>query len=35
MNGMHFRWVVVRNSNHFGIAGWYAQYAMEMGMVVR
>ncbi|GMT01242.1 hypothetical protein PENTCL1PPCAC_23416, partial [Pristionchus entomophagus] len=26
-------WVVVRNSNHFGIAGWYAQYAMERGMV--
>ncbi|CAJ0962752.1 unnamed protein product, partial [Mesorhabditis belari] len=25
--------VVAKNSNHFGIAGWYAQYAMEMGCI--
>uniref|UniRef100_A0A1I8ADM1 Malate/L-lactate dehydrogenase n=1 Tax=Steinernema glaseri TaxID=37863 RepID=A0A1I8ADM1_9BILA len=26
-------WVVAKNSNHFGIAGWYAMHAMNQGMV--
>ncbi|VDK74938.1 unnamed protein product [Anisakis simplex] len=26
-------WVVTRNSNHFGIAGWYAMQAMKAGMI--
>ncbi|CAD6184452.1 unnamed protein product [Caenorhabditis auriculariae] len=26
-------WVVARNSNHFGIAGWYADYAVRQGLV--
>ncbi len=26
-------WVVARNSNHFGTAGWYARMAAEQGMV--
>ncbi|CAI4225342.1 unnamed protein product [Auanema sp. JU1783] len=25
--------VVARNSNHFGIAGWYAEYAMKHGLI--
>ncbi len=27
-------WVTVRNSNHFGIAGWYAMHALKQGLVV-
>lgn len=26
-------WVVARNSNHYGIAGWYAMMASEQGMI--
>ncbi|VDL76994.1 unnamed protein product [Nippostrongylus brasiliensis] len=26
-------WVVVKNSNHFGIAGWYAESALQQGLV--
>ncbi|KAE9421727.1 hypothetical protein Angca_007247 [Angiostrongylus cantonensis] len=26
-------WVVAKNSNHFGIAGWYAQSALQQGLV--
>lgn len=27
-------WVVTKNSNHFGIAGWYAEMAVNQGMIV-
>uniref|UniRef100_A0A1I7XPW4 Malate dehydrogenase n=1 Tax=Heterorhabditis bacteriophora TaxID=37862 RepID=A0A1I7XPW4_HETBA len=27
-------WVVAKNSNHFGIAGWYAEIAVKHGFVV-
>uniref|UniRef100_W6NF54 Malate L-lactate dehydrogenase domain containing protein n=3 Tax=Haemonchus contortus TaxID=6289 RepID=W6NF54_HAECO len=26
-------WVVAKNSNHFGIAGWYAESALQQGLV--
>ncbi|CAB3407226.1 unnamed protein product [Caenorhabditis bovis] len=26
-------WVVAKNSNHFGIAGWYADFAVQHGLV--
>ncbi|PAV84594.1 hypothetical protein WR25_04299 [Diploscapter pachys] len=26
-------WVVTKNSNHFGIAGWYAEMAVNQGMI--
>jgi len=26
-------WVTVKNSNHFGIAGWYAMHALKQGLV--